>query len=164
MEHNKRKIQMKYILFVLATLIPLLVHSQDQLISELENRKAPNIPSSNPRSGRSLVIKVSTQEQFDNLQNTLSSAIKLDYARVSVRFSAGTFLFRENQINLTGVRNTGISLSFVGDHTIIRAADYVEGIDRGMSTEVMSCLGRDEALGSLCEIIESDGKNQIAEH
>ena len=127
---------MKILLIVLFTLLSLPVCSQvDQILSELENRVAPAIPSFKPQKGKSAIIKVSTQDEFDDLQNKLVAILNQNYSHVTVKFAEGTFMFHENQLSLKGVKHPNTSLCFVGEKTIINAIGYEEGIDRGMETE-----------------------------
>lgn len=126
---------MRVIFAVVLFLFSLSIISQDSILQELESRKAPTRSMRRTNHGGKIVLKITNQAEFDELQDKLSNLISKSCKRIEVKLGEGTFLFHENQILLQDIDASDLSISIIGNHSKVIADGYVEGADMGMPTE-----------------------------
>jgi len=112
------------------------IPKENLLIEEQEQRKVPQIISFKPKSGKKVKIKVTSQQEFDQLEEKILSALKTEPSLVEVQLAEGTYTFHENQIDLQNQKFPETSLKIVGEKAVITAAGFQMDGDMGSKTEM----------------------------
>ena len=79
------------------------------------------------------VLPMENQASFDRLQERVDSVLAAGASEIEVRFSPGTFLFRENHLSVKDLQNPAFTLRLTGSDTrlVAAASDGNYHIDNG---------------------------------
>lgn len=92
----------------------------NQLISEeYKNWWLPVRALNNP-----FLIKITTQEQFNNVVHYINEALQQGYKDIKILFGEGPFFFNDEHILLRGELYPDVSIHFVGNNTIVIPAGH----------------------------------------
>ena len=90
--------------------------------------------------GRTFTIKVSNQQEFDRLNETLSEAICAGRTKICVRIGRGIFHFKENHIALKGIPQS-IAITIVGKRTVLTSYPDIKEADNNPWDEMVQMDG-----------------------
>ena len=110
-------------------------------------------------SARSTII-VNNQQSFDDLQNSLSKAIKQGETEICVLLKRATFIAKENHIRIQGINAPNTIIRIVGTEAVIipGGQDYKKG-DRylGKISENSSWMCNNQDVKTWSDVYYSDG-------
>lgn len=92
-------------------------------------KKPKLLPINNTVYSDSAILVISSQADFDRLQDNLIRLLGVPGRKVTVRIKRGVYYYSNRQIDLDGQDAQGISLSFKGDNAILisRGKRYLAG-------------------------------------
>ena len=109
-----------------------------------------------------MVIQVSSQKEFERLNENVHKSLKDGFEDIQVVFSPGVFYFNEEHIRLASYDNPSLSISFIGNNTTL-IADGREFYPSHYSSLELLYSGSDDCFGKTYlsntnELIDIDGE------
>lgn len=161
------KISPRFIVLFLSLIFLTGVECESQIIEQidsLENIRPDVIKVGEPR-GDVFVIRIRNQKQFEDINESITSAIELGETNISVVIENGVYYFHEKHILRKGERHNDVSIRIIGRNAVLTSSTNFLSVELGDN-------GWQDLLPSdgLIEIIDKDKgickipyKNNISE-